>query len=87
MRNLLERSQSLGIALRLAASAAPAAAPVPAAGAPVQKIDWKTYTLSADLGVLTPLMASTLLGQPGVRLDRISWNSGNWLIEGVVYAK
>ncbi|MEB0134426.1 type 4b pilus protein PilO2 [Actimicrobium sp. CCC2.4] len=92
LRNLLERSQALGIVLKMAAIVPPTMAPPPVAGipgapAPAPKPEWKTYTLSADLGVLTPLMASPLLGQPGVRLDRISWNAGNWLIEGVVYAK
>jgi hypothetical protein len=91
LRNLLESSQSLGITLRLT-PAAPAVVPpaslLPETGSvPVPKIEWKTYTLSADLGTLTPLMASTVISQRGVRLNRISWNSGNWLIERVVYAK
>ena len=91
LRNLLESSQSLGVVLKLAPVVTAAAPPVPVRpqpdSAPVPIIDWKTYTLSADLGTLTPLMASTLISQQGVRLNRISWSSGNWLIEGVVYAK
>ncbi len=89
LRKLLENSQSLGVVLRLTANLPPPPAAVTgqAGNALVPKIEWKTYALSADLGLLTPLMASTLIAQPGVRLNRISWNSGNWLIEGVVYAK
>ena len=89
--NLLEISQSLGIKLTLLSAAIPATPPASvlpeAASVSAPKITWKTYTLSADLGTLTPLMAGTLISQRGVRLDSISWNSGNWLIEGVVYAK
>ncbi|WP_416172129.1 type 4b pilus protein PilO2 [Actimicrobium sp. CCI2.3] len=91
LRNLLEISQSIGVTLKLTPGAPVVAPPAPvspgAGSVPAPKIEWKTYTLSADLGMLTPLMASTLIGQRGVRLDSISWNSGNWLIEGVVYAK
>jgi hypothetical protein len=90
LRNLLESSQSLGVVLKLAPVKPVATPPAPRPqgnGVPAPKIDWKTYTLSADLGALTPLMASSLISQRGVRLNRISWNSGKWLIEGVVYAK
>ncbi|MFT5534228.1 MAG: hypothetical protein ACI8WM_000549 [Burkholderiaceae bacterium] len=92
LRNLLESSQSLGVVLTLTENPPPpppppGTDPAQTGGPPAPKIDWKTYTLSADLGVLTPLMASTLISQRGVRLNRISWGSGNWHIEGVVYAK
>lgn len=48
--------------------------------------DWRMWRLSANLGGLSPLSVASLLDEPGVRLDEVSYRDGTWSIEGVVYA-
>ena len=92
IRTLLARYQSLGLKLTVRANPVPPPPPAPTplspgATAPVPPPEWKTFALSANLASMTPVTAAELLTQPGVRLDKISWQSGLWSIEGVVYAK
>lgn len=93
IRTLLTRYQSLGLTLKLKANPDPAPPPSPVPAMPGTKPvpppppEWKTWAVSADLASLTPVTAAELLNQPGVRLDKISWRSGLWSIEGVMYAK
>ena len=92
IRNLLARYQSLGLKLTVRANPLPPTpAPAPSApGAPATAPpppEWKTYAINANLASMTPVAAAEMLSQPGVRLDKISWQSGLWAIEGVIYAK
>jgi pilin accessory protein (PilO) len=48
---------------------------------------WQTWRLSANLGDLSPTSVIRYLDQPGVRLDKVSYQSGQWTIEGVLYEK
>lgn len=48
---------------------------------------WQTWRISAQLGDLSPGNVITYLDQPGVRIEKISYMSGQWTIEGVMYEK
>lgn len=48
---------------------------------------WKVFSYSLDTGSLPPAEVAALLSQPGVRLDRMSFNGEVWSLEGVMYAK
>ncbi len=93
VRELLARYQALGLKLTLRANPPPPPPPAPMAQVPgttplpPPPPEWKTYAVSANLASMTPVTAAELLAQPGVRLDKISWRSGLWSIEGVIYAK
>ncbi|MDH6146223.1 MULTISPECIES: type 4b pilus protein PilO2 [Paraburkholderia] len=46
---------------------------------------WQTWRISAELGALSPLAVVRYLDEPGVRIDKLSYGSGQWTLEGVVY--
>jgi hypothetical protein len=48
---------------------------------------WQTWRLSASLGELSPGSVAPYLDQPGVRLDKVSYQSRQWTVEGVIYEK
>ncbi|CAB3772183.1 type 4b pilus protein PilO2 [Paraburkholderia humisilvae] len=48
---------------------------------------WQTWRLSANLGELAPGNVVKYLDEPGVRLDKVSYRSGQWTVEGVIYEK
>lgn len=81
MRFLLSRFQALGIR--------PGIAPVLKSPGDIsnQLSDWKTYSISINLGPLTPLAVAEILTQPGIRLDKLVYRSETWSIEGVIYAE
>lgn len=81
------RSQPLGIVLRLSPVVRSPTTVTVAGSQPPPVPQWKSWTLNADLAALTPVIVADLISEPGVRLERIKWRSGNWSIEGVVYAK
>ena len=93
MRTLQTRYQAIGLNLKLSANPEPTPPAPPIAVLPgttpvkPKPPEWKTWAVSADLASLTPVSAAELITQPGVRLDKISWRSGLWSIEGVIYAK
>ena len=86
---LVSRFQQLG--LRLAFK--PRAAPTPATGLPGLKAfgpaapPWSAYEFSvAAAGIPVEEVASGL-SRPGVRLDSLTYRQGEWIVEGVAYAK
>jgi hypothetical protein len=48
---------------------------------------WQTWRISAKLGDLSPTSVLRYLDQPGVRIDKVLYTSGEWSIEGVMYEK
>lgn len=48
---------------------------------------WRTWHISAKLGELSPNNVIGYLDQPGVRIDNLSYRSGEWTIEGDLYEK
>lgn len=80
-RPLLSRFQMLDIALAIT--------PLPQipSGADVPQPNWNTYSITAQLGVLTPAAVAEIFTQPGVRLDKLVYRGEEWSIEGVIYAK
>ncbi|MBC7413966.1 MAG: type 4b pilus protein PilO2 [Herminiimonas sp.] len=86
LRTLMAYCQPLGVVLKI--GSAPVVPPPPVKNAePAPKPEWQTHTLAAELATLAPETFATLISQPGVRLDRISWRGGHWSVEGVIYAK
>jgi hypothetical protein len=87
---LLSRFQQLGLTLSVASVPPP---PPPASNMPgtlgnvPPKPDWQTFTAKVNAAGVPPSEIATVLTQPGVRLDKLSYRSGEWLIEGVIYAK
>jgi len=81
MRYLLSRFQALGIGLGMK--------PIQknSGDAGNQSAEWKTYSISANLGPLTPLAVGEILTQPGIRLDKLVYRGETWSIEGVIYAE
>jgi len=49
--------------------------------------DWQTWTLSVDLGGVSPRRVAALLEQPGVRAGRLAWHGGEWSIQGEIYVR
>jgi hypothetical protein len=48
---------------------------------------WRTWHISAKLGDLSPKSVIRYLDQPGVRIDNLSYRSGEWTIGGDLYEK
>lgn len=54
---------------------------------PAQPLDWESYSIEMNAGALSPQDLVSILGQPGVRLNKIMYKKNAWSIEGVIYAK
>jgi hypothetical protein len=80
---LLARLQLLGLQSTLAERPAPAPPPGSAAQPPPA---WRSYTLVVQLGAMRPQDAAPLFDAPGLRLEKLSYRTGTWSIEGVIYA-
>jgi hypothetical protein len=88
--SLLSGFQLLGMTPRIAlAPLAPPQQPLlPGMQAKdVPKPTWQTYSLSVNTGGMAPTEVLPVLAQPGIRLEQITYRAGEWLIEGVIYAK
>lgn len=48
---------------------------------------WHEMRLHADFGGLSPVALADYLNEPGVRLDKLTYEAGKWSAEGIVYAK
>lgn len=59
------------------ASAMSSAAPPP----------WQTWHFTAPLGDLSPKAVLQYLDEPGVRLEKLSYQAGQWSLDGVMYEK
>jgi hypothetical protein len=94
--HMLSAFQLLGIDLRFALQ--PVGAPNrtveektmvhlrPGAG-PEPAPTWQTWRLSAQLGEVWPDSIVRYLEEPGVRVEKLSYKSGKWTLDGVVYEK
>ncbi|RJF96861.1 pilus assembly protein [Noviherbaspirillum cavernae] len=49
--------------------------------------DWQTFPFTLSAGGIPLVEVATILGQPGMRIDKLIYRGGAWSIEGVVYAK
>ena len=48
---------------------------------------WQTWRISAQLGDVWPDSVLRYLDAPGVRIERLTYKSGNWTLDGVLYEK
>jgi HAMP domain-containing protein len=81
---LMGQLQDMG----LATTVTPAQAPAAAASTPgVARPDWQTFNFSVKSAGVPPHELAEVLGRPGVRLNKLSYRSGEWSIEGVIHAK
>ncbi|MFC0402783.1 type 4b pilus protein PilO2 [Paraburkholderia rhizosphaerae] len=48
---------------------------------------WHAWRLQLNLGAMPPGMLKRYLDEPGVRLDKLTYQAGTWSAQGVVYAK
>lgn len=81
---LLEWWQRLGLTGQLVERAPP---PPPPGGQALPAPPWNTYSVSVSLDRLAPQALPAMLGQPGLRLDKLTYRAGIWSLEGVLYAK
>ncbi|MBY4833140.1 type 4b pilus protein PilO2 [Burkholderia dolosa] len=58
----------------------------PGGGAPPAP-SWQTWRMSAQLGDVRPDSLIRYLDQPGVRVETLSYKSGQWTLDGVLYEK
>jgi hypothetical protein len=89
---VVSRLQAIELKPKLAHHDAPPPPPPPPTLAggkpvPVPLPDWKTFTFSLDCKGLPPLEIVSILGQPGVRIDKLTYRVDGWSIQGVMYAK
>ncbi|CAB3769405.1 type 4b pilus protein PilO2 [Paraburkholderia solisilvae] len=91
---MLSAFQLLGVPLNFSLQRAPAPQKSLAAetlgqlnGSGDAPLPWQTWRLSANLGEIVPTSVIRYLDQPGVRLDKVSYQSGQWTLEGVIYEK
>lgn len=49
--------------------------------------EWRTWNLDVSLGGLSPMRVAAWMDQPGVRIARLAYRSGEWSIQGVVYVR
>lgn len=85
-RALQELWQRLGLAGQIVERPAPPATPGPDGATPAPP-PWNTFTVSVSLDRLAPQALPTMLAQPGLRLEKITYRAGIWSLEGVLYAK
>ncbi|MEJ0003018.1 MAG: type 4b pilus protein PilO2 [Pararobbsia sp.] len=91
---MLSAFQLLDIGLTIAPQAATATqkngaapAPAPSHHGAVAAPAWNTWHLSAQLGEVRPDSLIKYLDEPGVRVETISYKSGQWALDGVLYEK
>lgn len=87
LAGLIGRFQLLGLEPKIALLPAPVPpAPVPGAPPPPPPPTWRTYSLSVQAGSMPPPVVAAVLTDPGIRLEKLSYRTGEWFIEGVIYA-
>lgn len=90
LRPLVSRLQELGLRFTVKEPALPAPASTALPGvrqAIAPQATWKTYTFSVQAGGLPLADVASILSQPGVRVDQATYRQGEWILEGVAYAK
>jgi len=83
VETLLSRLQLLGIVPKISKVVEPQ--PPGQNNAPV--MPWQTFSISFPARGLNPVQAAALIAEPGVRIDKLTYRNGEWLIEGTIYAK
>ncbi|MFZ6774456.1 type 4b pilus protein PilO2 [Undibacterium sp. SXout7W] len=89
---LISRLQLMNISAQIGLIASPPQ-PLPQASLPgvkaqeVPKPDWQTFSFVFATGGLSPTEIARMLSGPGIRINKLSYRSGEWSIEGVIYAK
>jgi hypothetical protein len=85
---IITRLQLLDISPKITRLAAP---PPPAgpkgASMPPPKLDWESYAFTFNAGSLPPGEVAEVLNRPGIRLSKLTYHTGEWSFEGVMYAK
>jgi hypothetical protein len=61
--------------------------PAPVGPGAVQPPSWKGYAISIAAGGMLPADVADILERPGVRIQKLVYTGGSWLIEGVMYGK
>lgn len=89
---LISRLQMLNIAPRIALVAHSAPPPPPTAlpgttQPEAPKPDWQQFSYAFNAGSIPPGDIASILSQPGIRLNKLSYRNGEWTIEGMIYAK
>lgn len=51
------------------------------------KPDWQEFSFAINVGSMPPTEIAGIFSQPGIRLNKLFYRSGQWSIEGVIYAK
>jgi hypothetical protein len=49
--------------------------------------DWQTFPFSLHTRGIAPVDVAVVLERPGVRIEKLTYRDGEWLIDGVMYAK
>ena len=49
--------------------------------------EWESYAFSFNAGSLPPAEIAEVLNRPGIRLSKLTYHTGEWSFEGVMYAK
>jgi hypothetical protein len=83
---LLARFQAIGLSVKVAALPPPPTPPE-AEKNPALVPDWQTFSLAVGAQGVPPVEIAAMFTEPGIRLEKLSYRGGEWLIEGVVYAK
>jgi hypothetical protein len=86
---LISRLQLLNISPQITPASAQSPQRTLPGAAPqeVPKADWQQFSFAINTGSMPPTEIATILSQPGIRLNKLSYRSGAWSIEGVIYAK
>jgi hypothetical protein len=84
---LVTEFQKLGLPLKVTALPPPPPPPPGTEKNAAPRPTWQTFSFTAKAGGVPPLELASILTQPGVRLDKLSYRNGEWQIEGAIYAK
>lgn len=80
---VMSRLQGVGIPFKVIRKKPPPPAPGQVAAAE----PWQAFNFALDAGGIEPQQIGALLEQPGVRVEKATFRSMSWIIEGVIYAK
>jgi hypothetical protein len=90
LQPLVSRFQELGLRFNIKPPAVPAPVSTALPGlrqAAAALPAWKTYAFSVQAGGVPLADIASVLSQPGVRVDKLTYRQGDWFLEGVAYAK
>lgn len=84
---LISRFQQFDVPFSLAVLADEPHGPLSTLGAPERQSPWHASRLQANLGALPPVVLAGYLDEPGIRLDKLTYQAGAWSAQGIVYAR